>query len=240
MDVSDALLLCELHAHSTWSDGYLTLPDLVDLYGEAGFDVLGVTDHARPLADPSPLSVDAWTWPGYLEAVRAEAERAAAEYGLLVIPGLELTEDRDDPDLSAHVLALGLERHVSLEHGILAAIADAEHQGAALIGAHPYASDDLTPHRPTLRIWRERELFRERLHRFELFNRHEVFGWVAAERLPAIASGDNHRAEHLSSWKTLIPCPKEEAAIVDYLRSEERVYLTPLALDGCERLSAAA
>jgi len=39
------LLLCELHAHTTWSDGLLTLTELVDLYGRHGFDVLCVTDH---------------------------------------------------------------------------------------------------------------------------------------------------------------------------------------------------
>ena len=38
-------LLCEFHAHTTWSDGVLSLPELVDLYGNAGFDVLCVTDH---------------------------------------------------------------------------------------------------------------------------------------------------------------------------------------------------
>lgn len=41
-------LLCELHAHSTWSDGSLTLTELVDLYGMHGFDVLCLTDHAVP------------------------------------------------------------------------------------------------------------------------------------------------------------------------------------------------
>jgi len=38
-------LLCELHAHTTWSDGVLTPAELVDLYGRCGFDVLAVTDH---------------------------------------------------------------------------------------------------------------------------------------------------------------------------------------------------
>ena len=45
-------LLCELHAHTRWSDGALTLPDLVDLYGRSGFDVLCVTDHVNRLDDP--------------------------------------------------------------------------------------------------------------------------------------------------------------------------------------------
>jgi hypothetical protein len=38
-------LLAELHAHTTWSDGSLALPGLVDLYGSRGFDVLCITDH---------------------------------------------------------------------------------------------------------------------------------------------------------------------------------------------------
>jgi predicted metal-dependent phosphoesterase TrpH len=233
-------LLCELHAHTTWSDGYLTLPDLVDLYGDAGFDVLCVTDHTVALSDPSPASVDPWIWPAYLEAMRIEAERAAAEYGLLVIPGLELTENADDPNCAAHVLALGLEQHVSMEPGLLSAIEHAENQGAALVAAHPYCEQDVTPFRATLRIWRERELFRELLHRFELFNRFEVFAWAAEERLPVVASGDTHRADQVASWKTLVPCEKSERAVVEYLRSAAPAYLAPFAATGEIALQMAA
>ena len=43
-----APLLCELHAHTTWSDGALSVRELADLYGRAGFDVLAVTDHSVP------------------------------------------------------------------------------------------------------------------------------------------------------------------------------------------------
>ena len=238
--MGDGLLLCELHAHTTWSDGYLTLPDVVDLYGEAGFDVLCVTDHAVPLADPSPVAVDPWIWPSYFDAIRAEAERAATEYQLLVIPGLELTENDDDPNRSAHLLALGLDRYVSMETGVTAAAAEAASQGAALVAAHPYSESDATPLRATLRVWRELDAFRQLVHRFELFNRFEVFSWVAAERLPVVATGDMHAAEQLSSWKTLVPCPKNERAVVEYLRSAGRVYLAPFALPEAIRLPIAA
>ena len=61
--------------------------------------------------------------------------------------------------------------------------------------------------------------------RFELVNRHEVFGWVADARLPAVATGDFHRPEHLASWKTLLPCAKAEASVVGYLRSPAPAYL---------------
>ena len=52
------LLLCELHAQTTWSDGALTLPELVDLYGTSGFDFLCVTDHRVRSDDPFPHAVD--------------------------------------------------------------------------------------------------------------------------------------------------------------------------------------
>jgi histidinol phosphatase-like PHP family hydrolase len=50
-------LLCELHAHTTWSDGALSLPELVDLYGQSGFEVLCVTDYCILTDDP-------WLQPG--------------------------------------------------------------------------------------------------------------------------------------------------------------------------------
>ena len=45
-------LLCELHAHTRWSDGELTVAELVDLHGRSGFDVLCVTDHVIRTNDP--------------------------------------------------------------------------------------------------------------------------------------------------------------------------------------------
>jgi predicted metal-dependent phosphoesterase TrpH len=236
----NGLLLCELHAHTTWSDGQLTLSELIDLYGESGFDVLCVTDHAVRLDDPMPCAVDAWTWPAYAAAVRAEADRARSEYGLVVIPGLELSDNHDDPDLAAHALALGLERHVSLDSGIVPALEAAGSQGAAIVAAHPYCDRDSTPLRPTRRIAREIDTFRGLIHRYELFNRNEAFGWVAREELPPVATGDVHRAGHLASWKTLVPCEKDAAAVVDHLRSRGRVFLMPFALEQREALPLAA
>jgi predicted metal-dependent phosphoesterase TrpH len=236
----DGLLLCELHAHTTWSDGFLTLPELVDLYGRAGFDVLCITDHTVRIDDPTPRAVDPWMWPAHAAAVAAEAERARTEYGLIVIQGLELSDNHDDPDQSAHVLALGLEGHISVDNGLVRALEAVHAQGAALVAAHPYSAADVTPLRAARRIWREREALGELIHRYELFNRREVFAWVAAEELPPVATGDVHRAEHLSSWKTLLPCERDAEAVVTHLRSRGRVLLTPYAAGQRIRLPLAA
>ena len=227
----DNLLLCELHAHTTWSDGVLTVAELVDLYGRRGFDVLGITDHTVTLDDPMPSSVDQWSWPAYARCVREEADRAAREYGLLVLPGLELTDNQAEPDISAHALALGLRSFVSVDPGLPGALEEARDAGAAVVAAHPSSSEDPFPRRPTRRFHRERMTLRHLVHRYELFNRHETFAWVAEERLPPVATGDFHRTEHLPSWKTLLRCEKDAETVVACLRSRARVYLAPYAVD---------
>ncbi|MGN6432012.1 MAG: hypothetical protein ACTHNB_14975 [Gaiellaceae bacterium] len=219
-------LLCELHAHSTWSDGALDLSALVDLYGGAGFDVLAVTDHVHRSGG---CGISTANFSAYLAAVEAEAERAATRYRLLVIPGLELTYDDPDPRRAAHVLALGLRSFVGLDGGLDAALAEARGQGAALVGAHPYtlASTAGAP-RATARFAEEPDWAAQAVDRLEICNRHDFFDWVARDRLPVVATGDFHRLEHLSTWKTLLPAEKREKAVVGYLRSPGPVSLTAI------------
>lgn len=234
MIVKTRPLLCELHAHSTWSDGQLSLPELVDLYGSHGFDVLVVTDHVLRAEDPWPDDNPGGSWVAaenhgaYLEELREQAERARASHDLLLVPGLELTYYDPDPDLAAHALAIGLSEFVSLERGLVPALSRARAAGAAIVAAHPHddASDD--PQRTTRRFFREWRTLGGLVDRFELFNRRDVFGWVANAGLPAVASGDFHRPEHLTSWKTLLPCEKTELAVVGYLRSSRPAYVTRL------------
>jgi predicted metal-dependent phosphoesterase TrpH len=218
-------LLAELHAHTTWSDGELTPAELVDLYGRAGFDVLAVTDHVLPSA--TGLHVRAETFASYLEELDAEAERARRLYGLVVVPGLELTVEDGDPRRAGHAVAIGLRRFVGVDGGLDEALVDARAAGAALVAAHPYRLDQTpTAARVTARFAEQPEWAAEMLDRFELFNRDELFGWVAERRLPAVASGDFHRPEHLDSWKTLVACARDADAVVEELRSGRPCALT--------------
>jgi predicted metal-dependent phosphoesterase TrpH len=227
-------LLCELHAHTRWSDGTLTLAELVDLYGSNGFDVLVVSDHVIRSDDPWPAENPDGSWicesnfTAYLEAVQAEAERARATYDLLVIPGVELTYNDPEPDLAGHAVAVGLRTFVSVDGGLAEAMSEARASDAAIIAAHPHSPDHGLSDRATRRIFREWRVLGGLIDRFELFNQREVFSWVANAGLPSLASGDFHRAEHLSSWKTLIPCEKREAEVVSYLRTSRPVYITRL------------
>ena len=42
----EPFLLCDFHVHTHWSDGRLSLREVIDLYGRTQkFDVIAVTDH---------------------------------------------------------------------------------------------------------------------------------------------------------------------------------------------------
>src|ERR1700750_1606584 len=129
MATKSSPLLCELHAHTTWSDGDLTVRELCDLCGRSGFAVLAVTDHTTR----ERREVHAGNHAAYLSEVVAEAERARRRYGLLGVPGLMLTYDDRDPFEAALVVAIGLWEHVDLSVGLESALAAARAHGAALV-----------------------------------------------------------------------------------------------------------
>lgn len=236
MRTRPAPLLCELHAHTTWSDGALSLGALVDLYGSSGFDVLCVTDHScrsdDPWVAPGDRGVHGANHDDYAAELELETVRARRQYDLLLLPGLELTWNDLDPFRAAHALALGLRTFVSMDDGLEAALATAREAGAAIVAAHPFAEDaDRSPSRTTRRFAHDRATLEPLVDRYELFNRTHLFGWVEQARLPYVACGDFHRPEHLAGWKTLVPCAKDEQALVGYLRAELPVYLTRLDVD---------
>lgn len=245
MVVKPRPLLCELHAHTIWSDGILTPAELVDLYGSAGFDVLVISDHVLRSDDPWPLEnpeggwVDAERHAPYLDAIQVEAERARDRFDLLVVPGAELTYNDPDPDIAGHAVAIGLRSFISMDRGLPEAMSEARSHGAAIVAAHPHSDQgSLIPERTTRRFWREWQILGGLIDRYELFNRHEVFSWVANQGLPTVACGDFHSHEHLATWKTLLPCEKSEAAVVEYLRSARPSYITRLELGATTRAAA--
>jgi predicted metal-dependent phosphoesterase TrpH len=229
---TQGLLLCELHAHTTWSDGSQTIGQIVDTYGHARFDVLCITDHVVRSDDPvsasldGPLHVHAGNYDEYRNAIEIEAARARVQYDMLVLPGLELTYNDLDPRVGAHAVAVGLERFVGVDGGIERALRDARGHGAALIAAHPYPLQSAaTAIRTTARFAVDWHELAPLVDRWELINRRDVFDWVARAGLPAVATGDAHEPGHVLTWKTLLPCRKDRGTVVDHLRSSAPAYL---------------
>jgi hypothetical protein len=146
-------------------------------------------------------------------------------YDLIVLPGVELTYNHEEADEAAHAVAVGLTRFVSVDEGIAGAIETARAAGAAVIAAHPFDDEPWADRSRLTRRFAADPALRALAHRFELFNRTTLFGWVAREGLPAVATGDFHERGHLAGWKTLLPCEKDAGAVVAYLRSRHPAYL---------------
>ncbi len=112
-------------------------------------DVMASTFSASPITRfptvrPNQARRSAWNaerTPITSKQSRREARRARDQYGLLVIPGLELTYDDPDPDEAAHALALGLRSFDPLEAGLKEAIGESRGLGAAIVAAHPHGRD---------------------------------------------------------------------------------------------------
>ena len=103
----EPFLLCDFHVHSRWSDGRLTIREVVDLYGKTGkFDVIAITDHILMKKDllarlgrvatlgRRAFGVKEDQFGSYLDEIQSEARRAQSMYGMLVLPGAEITQNR--------------------------------------------------------------------------------------------------------------------------------------------------
>ena len=122
----EPFLLCDFHVHTQWSDEKLSVAEVVDLYGSTGkFDVSAITDHILMKKDllaragriatlgRRAFGVREHDFEHYLENVRAEAARALEQYGMLVIPGAEITQNRLAGRKNSHIIALDIQRYIS-------------------------------------------------------------------------------------------------------------------------------
>ena len=139
------MLLCDFHIHTTYSDGILPLPKVVDLFGQSGHDVIAITDHIvnhdsglGKIAHRIRHSLNAETWKRYRDEIASEAERAWSVYGMLVLPGAEMTRNTINRDTSVHVLALGLDEFLSADGDPLDMLAGVRARGAVSVACHPH------------------------------------------------------------------------------------------------------
>src|SRR5690349_411282 len=124
----EPFLLCDFHVHTQWSDGKLTVAEVVDLYGSTGkFDVIAITDHILMkndlLARAGKLAtlgrrafgVREHEFDAYLQDIEREARRARERYGMLLLPGAEITQNRLRGKKNSHIIALGIRAFISAD-----------------------------------------------------------------------------------------------------------------------------
>jgi predicted metal-dependent phosphoesterase TrpH len=213
--------------------------EVVDLYGRTGrFDVIAITDHILMKRDLlgragkwaslglKEFSVTEERFPAYMDDIAAEAARAKSEYGILLIPGAEITQNHIRSRKNSHIVALNLLEYISADQTADEILKEIRRQGALSIACHPH-------HRTTRRIeigtcylWDHRKRLSELVDVWEAANRDDLFSVTSLKHYPYVANSDFHKAKHLYSWKTLLRCEKNWEAIARALRENVDVALT--------------
>jgi processive 1,2-diacylglycerol beta-glucosyltransferase len=226
------MLLCDFHIHSNYSDGKLSVPEIIDFYGEHGFDCICITDH---LADPKRLigklselanfTLGPEQVAEYFAVIGRERQRAWRRYKMLVMTGIEFNKDGFTRKTSAHLLGIDLKEPIDASLEIPELIAQIHAQGGLAVASHPHIMKSEWG-KNTLYFWENQEQYAPLLDAWEIANRNNIFNDVGLKRLPFIANSDFHKPKHIYSWKTLIYCEKNAEAIKDCVRRNEHVAIT--------------
>jgi predicted metal-dependent phosphoesterase TrpH len=235
----EPFLLCDFHVHTTWSDGRLSIREVIDLYGQTRrFDVVAITDHilmkrdllarAARLASfgRRDYSVTEERFADYLDEIRTEAKRAKRLYDLLVIPGAEVTQNHLRSKKNSHIVALNIQEYISADQPAEDILREIRRQGALSIACHPHHRTTRRIEISTCYLWDHRKRVAELVDVWEAANRDDLFSVTSLKHYPYVANSDFHKAKHLYSWKTLVRCEKRWETIAEALRANVDVALT--------------
>jgi len=214
-------LLSDLHIHSTFSDGLVEIEEIVKTYGEAGFDVIAITDHLFDTQSPISLRLreegkSVNDVEAYFHRIEEVSLWARKSYDLLVIPGLEICNLLED----YHILGIDLKGAVNPNQDATGVIDEIHRQGGLAIASHPHLKlsyflngDNESIQRHPLHLWKHRDRYVDKIDAWEIANREDLFGIVSLEGLPYVANSDFHDPVHLSSWKSLIFAEKNKDSV---------------------------
>ena len=228
------MLLADFHIHTTWSDGKLSVPEVVDLFGRSGHDVIAITDHVvnadtviGKVTHRFGLTITPENFRAYREELERERRRAWDRYRMILLPGFELTQNTCTRRGSAHVLALGIDDFISANGTVEEMLERARGASRIVVACHPHEQSDWYAN--TFYLWNRRSEVAELVDLWEVACRFDLFPPVARAKFPFIGNSDFHREEHLYAWKTLLPCEKREEAVWRTLKGGEGLALTRLA-----------
>lgn len=218
------MLLADLHIHTTWSDGRLSISEVVDLFGRSGHDVIAITDHIvnsdsviGKVTHRLGLTLTKDNFAAYRAEIEHEAKRAWDRYRMIVIAGAELTQNRIRRNRSAHILALDIDDFISAEGSVEEMLSRANESGAVVVACHPHEQSEWFAN--TFYLWNRRNEVAGAIHLWELACRWDLFPPVARSRVRYVGNSDFHDLPHLYAWKTLL---QAERNVHDTVRALKR------------------
>lgn len=207
------MYLCDFHIHSQNSDGKLSIPEIIDLYGKQGFGAIAITDHLCEsntfLGKSARLlnkTIRQNSFLKYLFEIHKEAQRALRQYNMLVIPGVEFTKNSFVHTDSAHLVGLGIQSFIDPDLSVDEIISAVHQQRGIIIAAHPVSTRKIEPQ--TYHLWYNRERLSKSIDAWEVASGSHLFREVYESGLPMVANSDLHVPRQISSWKTVLSGPR--------------------------------
>jgi predicted metal-dependent phosphoesterase TrpH len=220
------MYLADFHLHSNFSDGKLSIPALVDYYGKRGFGAIAITDHfceqTSLIGRASTylgVTLTTATFPIYRELLKSEQERAWDQYGMCLIPGVEITKNSILNHRSAHFLVLGNLENIDPNLDISELSDRVRPEGALVIAAHPVSTQKIE--KQTFHLWDRREELAPKVDAWEVASGPYLFDEVRYSGLPMIANSDFHSEKNMTSWKTLLSCEKKQEAVLQAIKKQQ-------------------
>ena len=209
----------------------MELEKTIDLYGQAGFDVIAITDHVvngdnliGRFARWFRFSIKEDNFDDYMASLKLAARRAWDKYGMLVLRGVEISKNYISPEMSAHILVLDIKEFIPASQSYEKILLEAKRQNALTVACHPQHLSDNS--RDTLYLWNNRDKYARYIDAWEIANRDDVFNVVSRKKYHYIANSDFHKPGHLYSWKTLLDCEKDVESVKRCIRLNTGVAIT--------------
>ena len=235
-------LLCDFHTHSRWSDGALSLADVIRFYGENGFDAIALSDHLYVRNELlSRLGPKLFKNKLYAMFTKAECAQYLAEmqamvrfaqeaYEMIVIPAVELSRDIFfRPSWGAHIVALDVKEYIDPNISPEEMLQAIHAQGGVSIAAHSFPKQ--------IKNWRD--IFLSGVRGTTYLTNHLdtcnalVDAWEIGSGKQPIASAiqyaqiagslignsDFHVRSDICGWKTILRCGKTKKEIAPHIQS---------------------
>jgi hypothetical protein len=219
-------LLCDFHIHTDFSDGTVPLDRVVDLFGSNGFDVISITDHILDQVtlnccrqrEVDPLVVPREEFYDYLGALRKEARRAWQQYRMLLIPGVEVTNN----SAGYHIIASDIKHYVDPGMTVEDILCEVHRQEAIAIAAHPHRGS-VEGSGELMYLWDNHRRFATLFDAWEVANGDGLFNAVGLKKFNYIANSDFHEKGDLYSWKTILRCEKNVESVKAEIRKNSNL-----------------
>lgn len=181
------------------------------LYAREHFDVIAITDHvldglSLDLSEGYglPTAVTRENFLDYLHHLDKLSEKAATDYNLHLIKGVEISNNFDE----YHILALDISEWIDPDWSVPDIVAEIHRQEGIAVACHPAAKMGEPAQGPFRHLYDNRDAYKDLFDAWEIANRYHLFPSVGLMRVPYLANTDLHHAEHIYSWKTLLKAEK--------------------------------